>query len=95
MDSRLEAARSSENREGGVAQRVADAVRHILAAPQRSGASRQGLKQHLLHIGHCRRDAGDQIVTLLIFSLAGLALSLLAIERFPSFVAMIAEMPLM
>jgi len=95
MDSRLEAARSSENREGGVAQRVADAVRHFLAARQRSGASRQGLEQHLLHIVHRRHDTGDQVLAILIFSLAGLALSLLVIERFPSCVAKIAEMPLM
>jgi hypothetical protein len=95
MESRLKAVRRSREWSGGVAQRIADAVWHAFEVGQRRGASRHGPKHRPFRVGQARGDAEGQLVGILTLSLAGLALSLFAIERLPSLVAMIAEMPLM
>ena len=103
MDHRSKIARPLQDKMGRPPQLIAAAVRHFWGLSQWPRAFGCGPERWVLRAWHRwpaastakpthNRDRGDDI---LIFPFFGLALSLLAIEHFPSFVAMMAAMPLM
>ena len=94
MNYRTKTTRPFHDDTGGLPGLILGAKRHLRARDRRSVIDRR-LESRALRARYCWRAAHLDILTILIFSLSGLALSLFAIERFPSFGAMIAAIPLM